>query len=465
MKGECIIDGTDVFTTYGVVISEDGYNNLLPFNEMLEPDKNNWPDEHGIEVDLSNPVLKAREISIPFLIKGGDVDEFITFLSSPGYREFNIPSLNRTWSLRLSKETSNIIYSNNTASFTLVFVEDKVTRKTDVSSPGGGVPILSSSYQIDGTGLEGYGIVISSGENDILKMPSIKQNLTCSFSTSDGQVYDTGKVYFSEKEVTLNGTFFASDIDRFWSCYEAFFFNLIRPGERRIYVDQTGEEYPCYYKKSSNFKIVSLRGRVVVDFSFTLVLTSCKANNTEYFLATEDGAFITTEDDYFIDLSRVQAPQPAVYSLEMPQTLAETAPEEPEIRKRKITEMPLASSLDNLIVPAVDKTTNRNVHIPSELLKKEEGGGSETPAGASYLKDLKDIDKNVASATQGALLFKDTNLWKAIMPIQGSNNDYENMLLPVWHVVLKSWVFIKVSEIGSPVMQDRFPYTFPIVLQ
>ncbi|WP_106827629.1 hypothetical protein [Parabacteroides pacaensis] len=465
MKGECIIDGIDVFTTYGVVISEDGYNNLLPFNEMLEPDKNNWPDEHGIEVDLSSPVLKAREISIPFLIKGGDVDEFITFLSSPGYREFEIPSLNRTWSLRLSKETSNIIYTSDTGSFTLVFVEDKVTRKTDVSSPGGGVPILSSSYQIDGTSLEGYGIVISSGENDILKMPSIKQNLTCSFSTSDGQVYDTGKVYFSEKEVTLSGTFFASDISRFWSCYEAFFFNLIRPGERRIYVDQTGEEYPCYYKKSSNFKIISLRGRVVVDFSFTLVLTSCNANNTEYFLATEDGAFITTEDDYFIDLSRVQTPEPVGYSLETPQTLAETAPEEPEIRKRKITEMPLAGSLDNLIVPAVDKTTNRNVHIPSELLKKEEGGGSETPAGASYLKDLKDMDKNVASAMQGALLFKDTTLWKAVMPIQGSNNDYENMLLPVWHVVLKSWVFIKVSEIGSPVIQDRFPYTFPIVLQ
>ncbi|WP_106828060.1 leucine-rich repeat protein [Parabacteroides pacaensis] len=416
--GELYIDGIDIYTTYGIFITKGGYNSLLTFPTLVDPDKNDWPDEHGLEVDLSNPVLKSREITITFWANNKlKLNEFVTFLGQAGYRHFSIAELGKEWDLRLSKQNKNDILCE-ISEFSLVFVEDKVTRKTDVSSPGGGVPILSSSYQIDGTSLEGYGIVISSGENDILKMPSIKQNLTCSFSTSDGQVYDTGKVYFSEKEVTLSGTFFASDISRFWSCYEAFFFNLIRPGERRIYVDQTGEEYPCYYKKSSNFKIISLRGRVVVDFSFTLVLTSCKANNTEYFLATEDGAFITTEDDYFIDLSRVQTPEPAAYALEMPQTLAETAPEEVEIRKRKITEMPLAGSLDNLIVPAVDKTTNRNVHIPSELLKKEEGGTS----NVFQLSDLKDVDKNVDNAADGMVLQKQGEKWVAAVVEGGGSS-------------------------------------------
>ena len=49
MRGELYIDGKDAYTDFGVWITEGGYDGLLPFPELVEPDRNDWPDEDGIE--------------------------------------------------------------------------------------------------------------------------------------------------------------------------------------------------------------------------------------------------------------------------------------------------------------------------------------------------------------------------------------------------------------------------------
>ena len=89
----------------------------------------------------------------------------------------------------------------------------------------------------------------------------------------------------------------ADSIDRFWQCYDAFFNDLIKPEERTLYVGYTDEEYPCYYKKSSNFKVLSLSDKVIVEFNLTLVFTSFRVNETEYILASEDDERIVDEED------------------------------------------------------------------------------------------------------------------------------------------------------------------------
>lgn len=48
MRGELYIDGKDAYTDFGVWITEGGYDGLLPFPELVEPDRNDWPDEDGI---------------------------------------------------------------------------------------------------------------------------------------------------------------------------------------------------------------------------------------------------------------------------------------------------------------------------------------------------------------------------------------------------------------------------------
>ena len=68
MRGELYIDGKDAYTDFGVWITEGGYDGLLPFPELVEPDRNDWPDEDGIEPDLEKPTLKPRELNITCLL-------------------------------------------------------------------------------------------------------------------------------------------------------------------------------------------------------------------------------------------------------------------------------------------------------------------------------------------------------------------------------------------------------------
>ena len=68
MTGEFFIDNTNIFTAFGVCVKEGGYDELLAFPALVEPDKNVWPEEDGIEVDLSAPVLSGKELAISFVI-------------------------------------------------------------------------------------------------------------------------------------------------------------------------------------------------------------------------------------------------------------------------------------------------------------------------------------------------------------------------------------------------------------
>ena len=131
----------------------------------------------------------------------------------------------------------------------------------------------------------------------MLKSPTAKRNMLSQIQTKDGQIYDVKQLFFSTKDVTFKCEMCADSIEQFWKCYDAFFYDLIQPEERALYVGYTDEEYPCYYKKSSGFKILSLSGTVRISFSFTLVFTVFRIGETDYILGSEDDERIVLEDD------------------------------------------------------------------------------------------------------------------------------------------------------------------------
>ena len=105
------------------------------------------------------------------------------------------------------------------------------------------------------------------------------------------------------KEVTFKCFLKTIRKDAFWQCWDSFFADLIAPGERRLFVEEIGKSYPCYYKKMSNCKLLTLGEPMVMQFDLTLVFTSFRLFETDYFLATEDDMFIVTEDGLnFIDM-------------------------------------------------------------------------------------------------------------------------------------------------------------------
>lgn len=303
MTGAFYIDGIDIYARYGVVITDGGYNDLLCFPALKEPDTNDWPEEDGVEVDLEAPTLEAKEVTISFACNYPDAGDFIFMISQPGYHTLRITELAREWRLRLLTQTACKDYSR-AVTFSLKFADDFPDRSENYApASGGGLMLPVSEYEIDSVPLSQYGIEVIGGWDDLLKSPTVKQNLTRSFATSDGQLYDADHVVFNSKETTLKCSLSAVSTEKLWECYTAFFNDLIQPGERQLYWDYVGEEYPCYYKKSSGFKVVSLRDPVVIEFNLALVFTVFRIGETEYLLATEDGELIETEDsEYLIDM-------------------------------------------------------------------------------------------------------------------------------------------------------------------
>lgn len=303
--GCCYMDGIDLYTRFGVWITKGGYNELLSFPEMGDVDFNDWPEEDGIDADLDNPTLKEKECTISFMASNPRIDaaEFIYAVSQPGYHTFTVTTLGRQWRLRLLSQPENKIYSWKSV-FSLKFSDDFPYRPAEYAIPvdGGGLLKRPSMYELDGVGLDRYGIIVLSGRNELLKSPDVKENLKRSIFSMDGVIYDADQTFFKAKETTFKCCLIAVSIERFWLCYTAFFNDLVKPGERQLYFDYTSEEYPCYYKKSSGFKILSLMDRVAVEFNLTLVFTSFRITETCYLLAMENGALTVTEDfENYID--------------------------------------------------------------------------------------------------------------------------------------------------------------------
>lgn len=295
MNRSCLVDGIDIYQRYGAKVTRSGYNDLLTFPPLVTPDSTSWPEEDGVEVDLMDPKLDVKDVSISFV--ADDSNGLINFLSQPGYHVWSV-GLGREWHLRINTQSNHQLI-DTTSIFTLKFIDDFPIRAEEyVSGPGCGVIIPKCDYEIDGISLRDYGIIVKKGtRDDVLKSSAVKQNLSQKIQTKDGQFYDVDQVVFEAKDVTFNLYMCADSIDRFWQCYDAFFNDLIKPEERSLYVEYTGEEYPCYYKKTSNFKILSLSDKVIVEFNLILVFTSFRVNETEYILATEAGEWIVLEDD------------------------------------------------------------------------------------------------------------------------------------------------------------------------
>ena len=82
MINNIYIDNLNVLGRFGCRITRGGYNDLLAFPAMKEPEKNDWPEEDGIEVDLSDPKLQSREIAISFLSDSNtQASDLIAYLS------------------------------------------------------------------------------------------------------------------------------------------------------------------------------------------------------------------------------------------------------------------------------------------------------------------------------------------------------------------------------------------------
>ena len=319
MEGELYIDGKDAFTSYGIFVANNGYTAIISFPAFKDLDSNSWPEENGCEADLTEPVMKYNEISLNFYstdyFKALD---FIVLVSDKSYHEFRFVEAGVTKDLRLVSEANKKLYVNM-ESFSLTFCDDEPLKDYEYQSPvnDGGVTTVQD-YEIDGKLLSDYGVYLLDGSvAEIVKLPSVKKNLLIDIPSRKGAIYDGEKVVYEKKDVSLKCFMRAKNVGSMWRNLNALVYDLTKSvltvddegyeynsAERTFYVEDTEEEYPCYYNglKSSKFQLLN-NGSVWLEFTLSLVFTKFTVDGIEILLATEQNELIITEDgEFYIDL-------------------------------------------------------------------------------------------------------------------------------------------------------------------
>lgn len=270
MTGKLLIDGLDAYTTYGVYVTEGGYNDLVAYPDSKNIQKNDWPEENGIEPDLSSLVLDSKTLSIKFALCGSYalMKSLVDSLSNEAYHTFNFVEIGRSFDLRLLSQ-SDLSITGDLRIFSLSFADDFPLNGYSYLAPTTTLP-QSNNYKIDDVNLTAYGVVVLEGSlAEIEKIPDIKRNLLINIDSQSGAVYDSGIVRFESKEVTLKCLMRATSLTQLWRNYNALLYDLIRPDERLLYVSATNLDYPFYYK-SSSVKAFFATGKIWLEFDLNL---------------------------------------------------------------------------------------------------------------------------------------------------------------------------------------------------
>ena len=270
---------------------------------MKTVESNDWPEEDGQEFDLSAPALDTRELVLKFAAhRVQRVGAFVELLSDHAYHTFDFRSIGRTYKLRLASQSA-LNLAGRLETFSLKFDNDFPLPDNYTYVEPQSELVAQSGYELNARSLAEYGVYILKGSDaEIQKSPAVKKNLLQNLKGQHGATYDGEVVAFQTKEVKLSCLMRAKTMDEFWRNYNALLYDLIRPGERSLYVDNTGYEYPCYYKSCSTTQFHPV-GRIWFQFNLTLVFTSFRVGDDEYLLASEDGEWVMSEDGVFaIDL-------------------------------------------------------------------------------------------------------------------------------------------------------------------
>lgn len=270
-EGKLYIDNRDAFATYGLVILEGGYDSLVQFPPMKAVDYVDWPEEDGIEPDLLNPVLDAKEgiVLRCACVRSPQQENLFSDLKTGAYHTFDFKRLGIRALLRLN-EVSNLEIVGNLATFTmsLSFDADFVTDfehyegvPSSLSSNSNKLEVRSFGCKIDNVDVSSYGIIPLEGDIEaIARQDVIKQNLKISSKYIGGQTYDGQNVRKKERDVALKFLIRASIPSQFWTQYKRFFTDLVSPGNRVLqyggktikffYKSQTVNEFSVAYDNS-----------------------------------------------------------------------------------------------------------------------------------------------------------------------------------------------------------------------
>ena len=298
MTGRLYIDGNDAYSQYGVYVVKGGWNELIAYPPLKSVESNDWQEEDGIEADLSAPVLNSREIQLKIAIAGlySRFFSLIELLSDGAYHTFECAFIQRTYRLRLVSQPNHAA-AKLLGTATLKLADDFPLLNYTYAAPASGV-IAADDYTFDGVLFTDYGVRVLRGTLDeVMKAPNVKANLLRNIGTQAGALYDGKNVTYKSKDVKIYCLLRAETLTELWRNYDALLYDLIRPDERSLWVNDLEAEFPFHYKSCQVTEFYP-EDRIWLQFTLTVTFTSdFRISDDDMVLATEDNIIVFTEDD------------------------------------------------------------------------------------------------------------------------------------------------------------------------
>lgn len=312
--GECIIDGTDI-ATLGMFIERDGSNDLLAFPERRRPDQNDWAEEDGIDVDMTDIFFDAKKVVINYVMLADDfpsfqqrIKAFESLHTLPGMRQIYIREYATTFILRFVSfqdyrhKGGYYKPSKKRAEFAVEYAMDDPLQlyTTAISSPVGD-PKSNQYVKFNGRDLSGYGIIVKDIYRSALKPRSVKDVLVRKIHIVSGQEADTEmlETHRKSREIEIDCAMMASNRNELLINMTALFneFRKSTPIQLMIAYESTC----CYYTKTSRFsKPFPFSKKVRLDF--TLHLQEITWAELVRLLATLGRGRMKTISGYYIKL-------------------------------------------------------------------------------------------------------------------------------------------------------------------
>ncbi|MBQ6287373.1 MAG: hypothetical protein IJK73_06950 [Bacteroidales bacterium] len=345
MTTKLTIDGVDILATYNVTLEQGAYASLVQWPAMKDVDGNDWQEEDGYEPDLSNPLLESRDVTLKFILKGtiSDIDAFYAFLGGQPVRTYTFTELGRTVTLRLVSMQS-VKYARTFHLLQVLLAADKPMEGYTYLAPESVMP-EKRDYVIDDAPLSDYGVRVLQGTiSSVIKGAEVKPLLLRRSSVISGAQYDenpvvndsndelgddyefVGNVYegvpgnwkrskskgtvtYRGRDITLK-CLIKDTTERGFRNYDALLYDLTKAaasenptlaGARDITIRALGKKFKCYYQSQTVEEFLCRNGKVWIKFNLTLRLFS-EEGSQSFFLSTEDGGFVITEDGKLIEL-------------------------------------------------------------------------------------------------------------------------------------------------------------------
>lgn len=271
MLNNITINGIGLWA-YGVSLTEDSLAGLFVCPQMKNIEITDWKDEDGIEVDLRNPKLKPRDITLSFAYRNPQgMATVIDMLKTEEQVTFGFPDVGISAVLRwtgVGSETS----LDKAGILQMNFTEDLFELSGDGTPPAqlsNLAKVSQSGYSLDGVALGAFGCWVLQGS--IVGRAVPKRNFTVESESENGRIYFKSKDYHQgARTIRLNLLFRSNDAAELVSCWNALFRTLTKPGARTLSMPKEGE-LTCRYVSSSVQRLrVSPRQTIWLELSVSL---------------------------------------------------------------------------------------------------------------------------------------------------------------------------------------------------